>query len=79
MVHGCGFAFESPLDLPLTGRLPDGTGAEVSVKVVRISHFVIMKALALEDRWKTKDAYDIYYSIKNSGPRENLWVRESHK
>jgi hypothetical protein len=63
-IHGCGLVFDSPLEVPLVGQLPDGTSATAIVRVARIPHFLIMKAFALEERRKPKDAYDIYYCVK---------------
>jgi hypothetical protein len=63
--HGCDLAFERPTEILIKGVLPDGGLDQTSVRVVSIVPFIIMKAFALGDRLKEKDAYDIYYCLKN--------------
>jgi hypothetical protein len=63
--RGCDLAFENPVTINLQGRLPDGALDTVAVKVAAIAPFLVMKAEALSDRLKEKDAYDIYYCLTN--------------
>ncbi|MHB8135055.1 MAG: nucleotidyl transferase AbiEii/AbiGii toxin family protein [Anaerolineaceae bacterium] len=63
--RGCDLAFEKPMELIIKGVLPDGGLDQTSIRVVSIAPFIIMKAFALGDRLKEKDAYDIYYCLKN--------------
>jgi predicted nucleotidyltransferase len=45
--------------------LPDGALDEVQVQISSVVPFLIMKGMAMEDRRKAKDAYDIYFVIQN--------------
>jgi hypothetical protein len=58
--RGAELAFEQPLDVEISGALPDGGEDNASVRVAAIVPFLIMKSMALRDRLKEKDAYDIY-------------------
>lgn len=63
--RGCDLAFESSITVTLEGELPDGGRDKVSLNVAGIVPFLVMKGMALYDRMKEKDAYDIYYCINN--------------
>jgi predicted nucleotidyltransferase len=64
-VPGCDLAFERPIESPISGLFPDGSEHEVMVRYASIVPMICMKAMALKDRNEPKDAYDIYYFIKN--------------
>ncbi len=63
--RGCDLVFESAAKIILTGSLPDGATNELVVKVAAIGPFLAMKGMAIWERMKEKDAYDIYYCCKN--------------
>ena len=63
-VRGCDLAFNNPIKLTIEGMLPNGAKDSVVIKVASIVSFLIMKAIVLDDRLKEKDAYDIYYCLK---------------
>ncbi|GMQ75832.1 MAG: hypothetical protein BMS9Abin01_1092 [Gammaproteobacteria bacterium] len=63
--RGADLAFEQPLDVEISGALPDGGEDKASVRVATIVPFLIMKGMALRDRLKEKDAYDIYYCLRH--------------
>lgn len=63
--RGCDLAFEMPTEILIKGILPDGGVDQTPIRVVSIVPFIIMQAFALGDRLKEKDAYDIYYCLKN--------------
>lgn len=63
--RGCDLAFEMPMEILIRGVLTDGGVDQTSIRVVSIVPFIMMKAFALGDRLKEKDAYDIYYRLKN--------------
>jgi hypothetical protein len=64
--RGCDLAFEiPPVTISLKGQLPDGALDEVQVQISSVVPFLIMKGIAMEDRRKAKDAYDIYFVIQN--------------
>jgi len=43
--------------------MPDGALNEVTVKIATIIPFLVMKGMCIWDRYKEKDAYDIYFTI----------------
>ena len=62
---GGNFAFEfPPQKITLEAKRPDGAVDTATVNVVAVVPYLIMKAAAL-GRGKSKDAYDIYFLIKN--------------
>lgn len=63
--RGCDLAFEHPVEIRIEGDLPDGGKDAVTVRVASIIPFIIMKGMALADRMKEKDAWDIYYCLKH--------------
>jgi len=64
-VRGCDLAFEHPFETTMAGELPDGGKDAVQIRVASIVPFLVMKGMALHDRLKEKDAWDIYYCVKN--------------
>jgi hypothetical protein len=63
--RGCDLAFESPTELTVEGKLPGGGRDRVVLRVASIVPFLVMKGMALADRVKEKDAWDVYYCIRN--------------
>lgn len=63
--RGCDLAFEMSKEIRIEGTLPGGAHDIVMVRVASIVPFLVMKGMAMEDRLKEKDAYDIYYSLLN--------------
>ena len=63
--RGCDLAFEAPVELNVEGELPGGGLDHASIRVAAIVPFLVMKAMALADRLKEKDAYDIYYCVRH--------------
>ena len=49
----------------ITGPMPDGGTNRVEIAVCSIPALLAMKGHAIEGRYKQKDAYDIYYCIRN--------------
>lgn len=49
----------------IEGPMPDGGRNRVEVAVASIPALLAMKGAAIHNRQKQKDAYDIYYSIRN--------------
>ena len=64
-LRGTDLAFEFFDEIDVTGEMPDGGQNTVRVRIVKIEAFVILKAFAMSDRVKPKDAYDIYFCLKN--------------
>ena len=64
--RGCDLAFQiAATGVTLKGQLPDGAEDEVRVQVVSVVPFLVMKGMAMVDRRKAKDAYDIYFVLHN--------------
>ena len=49
----------------IEGDMPEGGGNRVQIAVASIPALLAMKGYAITKRLKKKDAYDIYYSIRN--------------
>ena len=62
--RGCDLVFENSIDVKISGKMPDGANNEINIKIASIGPFLVMKGMALWDRYKEKDAYDIYYCCK---------------
>jgi len=70
--RGCDLAFAESVAVQVEARMPDGSINSVSVKIAGVVPFLVMKGMALADRLKEKDAYDIGYVLKNftGGPAD---------
>jgi hypothetical protein len=62
--RGADLVFEQPETIEITGILPDGGKDKSVVKISGIIPFIVMKAMAMRDRLKEKDPYDIYYCLQ---------------
>ena len=51
--------------LRVEGRMPDGRSNAVDLLIASIPALLVMKGYALTGRDKKKDAYDIYFSVRN--------------
>ena len=54
--RGCDLAVELSHEVTVTGTLPEGGVRSVTFRIASVVPFVIMKALALDERLKEKDA-----------------------
>ncbi len=71
--RGCDLAFSSNVHVPIEGLLPGGGVDRVLCKISAIVPFLVMKGMALADRLKEKDSWDIYFCILNyPGGLDNL-------
>ncbi len=75
-VRGCDIAFDDPREVTIEGQLPGGVKDSVRVRVASIVSFLVMKGMALDERMKEKDAWDIYYCIKNFPGGHDALVEE---
>ena len=57
-------AFDAPVHVKIFGELPGGAQDTATIRVASIVPFIVMKAMAMRDRLKQKDPYDIYYCLK---------------
>ncbi len=69
--RGCDLAFQNPAAVTIEGELPNGAKDSVQIKVSTLVPFLVMKGMALDERLKEKDAWDIYYCLLNhpEGPK----------
>jgi hypothetical protein len=67
---GAGVAMRSFVQHCLDGTMPDGRPNTVELRVASIPAFLVMKGYALAGCDKRKDAYDIYFSVRqfDGGP-----------
>ncbi len=63
--RGCDIAFDMSIPKTITGELPQGGKDVVTLKIASIVPFLVMKIIALAERLKEKDAYDIHFCLKN--------------
>jgi len=61
--------------------MPDGALNEVTIKIATIIPFLVMKGMCIWDRYKKKDAYDIYFTILHypGGINELVKIFQSFK
>jgi hypothetical protein len=70
-IPGAGLALRDFVEISVRAQLLDDRGyAEEIIRVANIAPFIVLKALAYEDRWEPKDAYDLIYCLQffKSGP-----------
>lgn len=65
--HGLRCAFRDRVRITLSGTTIYGEQATRAVWVSDAGAFVVLKALAFRNRGENKDAYDLYYVIRNYG------------
>ena len=71
-IPGAHLVFDDYIEKTLTADLLDGRGkASVKVRIAGVAAFIVLKALAYEDRVEPKDVYDLIFVLLNhsEGPR----------
>jgi hypothetical protein len=63
--HGGDVPLSHHVSRKFEGNMPDGRPNEVELLVATIPALLVMKGYALVGRDKKKDAYDIYFSVRN--------------
>ncbi len=63
--RGADLVFDHCVQVRIEGRLPNGALDSVTLKVADVVAFLVMKGMALHDRRKEKDCYDIFYCVSN--------------
>jgi len=63
--RGCDLAFDLFVEAQISGELPEGGRDQATVRVSSVVAFLAMKGMALHDRLKEKDAWDIYFTLTN--------------
>jgi len=74
--RGCDLAFENFVAVEMEAILPEGGIDRVVCKVSAVVPFIVMKGMALADRMKEKDAWDIYYCLVHYPGGLDLLVNE---
>lgn len=67
-LRGVDLAFQACDEIDVSGAMPDGTQNAVRVRIVRPEAFILIKAFALDERTKDKDAYDIAFVLRHYEP-----------
>lgn len=62
---GADLALQFNETVRLSGLMPTGGRNTVELVVCSIPALLAMKGHAIQNRWKQKDAYDIYYCVRN--------------
>jgi hypothetical protein len=63
--RGCDLAFDLYVETEIEGELPEGGKDQASIRVSSAVAFLVMKGMALYDRLKEKDAWDICFTVTN--------------
>lgn len=63
--RGCDLVFDNPVIVTIEGELPGGARDKVKLRVAALAPFLVMKGMALDERLKEKDAWDIYYCLQH--------------
>jgi hypothetical protein len=63
--RGCDLVFSIYDKLKISGSRPDGKKDSTEIKIAGIVPFIVMKGMAIYDRNKEKDCYDVYFCVKN--------------
>jgi hypothetical protein len=63
--RGCDLAFDLYVETDIQGELPEGGKDQARIRVSSAVAFLVMKGMALHDRLKEKDAYDICFTLTN--------------
>lgn len=67
-LRGIDLAFESFENITIEGNMPDGSVNKVAARLVAPEAYILIKAIALEERTKDKDAYDIAFVLNHYQP-----------
>ncbi len=69
---GCEAAFQHKVTFDLSGTLPEGGQITVPIHIADLVGCLTMKGIVLGERYREKDAYDIYALVGNyqNGPRD---------
>lgn len=64
-LRGIDIALDSCEEIRIDGERPDRAADTVAARVATLESFICMKAFAMDDRRKPKDAYDIYFCLRH--------------
>ena len=66
-IKGCDVALRHQTTIELSGELPDGGRLTVPIRMADLTASLTMKAIVLGERYREKDAYDLYALIAHYG------------
>ena len=64
-VRGSDLVYDNFMEVEIEEMLPGGGKDKVTFRIAAIVPFIVMKGMALGNRLKEKDAYDIYFCLLN--------------
>jgi hypothetical protein len=67
-LRGIDLAFLAFDEMAISGSMPDGSQNIVQMRIVRAEAYILIKAFALDERAKEKDAYDVAFILHNYQP-----------
>jgi hypothetical protein len=67
-LRGLDLAFDVCQELEISGTMPDGSQNTVRARLVLPEGYILIKAFALDERKKEKDAYDIHFTLLHYRP-----------
>jgi hypothetical protein len=67
-LRGIDLAFEASETITIDGTMPDGSVNQVTARLVAPEAYILIKAIALDERTKDKDAYDIAFVLSRYQP-----------
>jgi Nucleotidyltransferase len=67
-LRGIDLAFEASETITVDGRMPDGSVNQVTARLVAPEAYILIKAIAMDERTKDKDAYDIAFVLNHYKP-----------
>lgn len=78
-LRGIDLAFEASESVIIDGRMPDGSINQVTARLVAPEAYILIKAIAMDERTKDKDAYDIAFVLKHYQPSLADLAKKVHK
>ncbi|MCX6666439.1 MAG: hypothetical protein NT038_10370 [Euryarchaeota archaeon] len=61
--HGVDIVFQNFFEEQIRGIFPDGGSTQETIRIANLAASLTMKGIVLGERYKEKDAYDIYYLV----------------
>lgn len=70
--HGVDIVFDNFFKEQIKGQFPEGGKTEQEIKIANLVSSITMKGIVLGERYKEKDAYDLYYLVTyyKNGPKD---------
>ncbi len=78
-LRGIDLAFQASETIIIKGRMPDGSVNQVTARLVAPEAYILIKAIALDERSKDKDAYDIAFVLSHYHPSLADLAKKIHR